>query len=146
MSISTKPSTSRAARHQRFHVTPADLVREVQPELGQLDRHAGIESFGGDAPQRFQVCIEGRRGLVPGGDLLAQVIDRHQNALAIQAAAHSSSSSRVWPATKRLVSRSGDGRGLHPVPQVTLFGEEQQDVAQHRQVARLVRSPSESVG
>src|SRR5690242_14177721 len=79
------PARSRILDH-RTEVVAAEVVRQLQPEPGELHADAGLEAAALDVGEDVLVGADDRRRLLLGRDLLAEHVDRRDLSLRVELA------------------------------------------------------------
>ena len=84
MSIQMKPRDAAALASQGVDAIACALAVEVEPEVGQLDRHVGLQLSGGGSLDHVLVVLERSVGLGVGPHVLSQLVEDARAALACQ--------------------------------------------------------------
>ena len=74
--------------HQQAHVFQTGLLREIEPELGKLERDVALNAGLLDGGLGAQIDIPRLGRLLQGSDAFTQVVERDRDAFGIEFAAY----------------------------------------------------------
>ena len=101
--------------------------------MGELDGDGGWESGCGDGIEGGEAEIAGDIGLLPGGDVLAEVIEGGEVAAGVEFVADADDVVEGLAGDEAGREFPGVGGSLHPMAQTALAGEIEERLPEHKE-------------
>ena len=99
---------------QLFDVGQTLLIGEIEAELGQLERDSALDAVLVDGVEGSQVNVARFGGFREGGDALAQMVQRHRDALGVEFAGNGQGLIESFTGDETGGEPLREGRGFHP--------------------------------